>query len=602
MTDKSKDEIDAGTPGKVSDLKDIPAVRDYLNRVGAVPRGMTTAVVREQQGRYFSDIATLRLDKLKGAIKVRPGAGPLPENIEPNELEASLIAASVSGVKWPMVQPLMRLIKLPPKLRDAAADDIFEMRDASGQILMVQLRVEKEGVRDSLPFTYWDDEQWRICEPDGLLPLYGMDKLDNNTTVFIHEGAKAARAMQHMVGRGTPADKEKLKAHPWGNELSSGAHVGWIGGALAAGRSDWSALAKAGVTHVYIVNDNDAVGRRAVPVISKALSRWEMTVENICVTPDKFPVGWDLADPMPTNSDGEYVGEAMLRYAVPATWLTRQLPADGPGRPGRPGYALRAIATNLIVPIRELGSFGFARNGSVRQEDQLQREQAPYSDVQNCANLFWRDNTHGSVAGLTYRPDTDERIVQEGDHRNFNTYTRSPLVSEKADLTPWHKYLEYMVPGEKDRAHLERWIATLVGRPAVRMAHSLLLISTRQGKGKSTLLDQVLRPAVGMSNSALVTSKAMKSGFNGWAAGRRLVVCHEIYEGRNRALAESLKSILTDERVSINEKYAREYELPNWTMVAACSNSRRAIHLDNADRRWFIPDIDEIKDAGYASD
>lgn len=126
--------------------------------------------------------------------------------------------------------------------------------------------------------------------------------------------------------------------------------------------------------------------------------------------------------------------------------------------------------------------------------------------------------------------------MQEGDRRNFNTYTPLPIGGEKGDLTEWRDYLGYMFPVEIDRLEFERWCATLIGKPGVRMTYSLLLISTRQGESKSTLLDAVLRPLVGMSNSALVESHDLKLGLNGWAAGKRLVVCHEIYEGRNKAL------------------------------------------------------------------
>lgn len=577
----------------ISDLSDIPAVRDYLRRIGAEVRGMCSAVIRQKEGGYWRDLATVRFDRETGEIAVRPGFGEdLMEGVEPTDLERKLItdAAGLVRGQWPELQPLHHLTDMPPELASAAPEDRFELRDRSGLIRMVHQRTERDGERQYIPWTFWSDQQWRKVEPDGPLPLFGADKLKDHSTVFIHEGASAARAMQELVEGATREDRERLEAHPWGAQLEGAAHIGFIGGAHSVGRSDWQVLKKAGIKRAIFVNDNDACGRRAVPTIARELRGWDIVVENISVTPDRFPSGWDLADPMPVDADGEYIGEPMMSYSVPATWLTRKLPSDGPGRPA---HVLRSVATELIVPIRDLGCFGFVRNGAIRQEDQLNREQAPYSDVQNSAALFWRDNTHGSVAGLTYRPDTSARIVQEGDRRNFNTYTPSPVAAEKGELTEWRQYLAYMVPSEKDREHFERWVATLIGRPDVRMAHSLLLISMRQGKGKSTLLDQVLRPLVGMSNSALVTSKAMKSGFNGWAAGKRLVVCHEIYEGRNRALAESLKSVLTDERISINEKYEREYELPNWTVIAACSNSRRAVHIDNEDRRWFIPDIDE---------
>jgi hypothetical protein len=100
------------------------------------------------------------------------------------------------------------------------------------------------------------------------LPLWGMEFIGDNTTVFVHEGAKAARAMHRMVSRSTPADRERYDSHPWAQELSNAAHIGWIGGALSPQRTDWSALKRAGVKRAFIVSDNDNPGRSAVPPIS----------------------------------------------------------------------------------------------------------------------------------------------------------------------------------------------------------------------------------------------------------------------------------------------------------------------------------------------
>jgi hypothetical protein len=79
---------------------------------------------------------------------------------------------------------------------------------------------------------------WRKIEPDEeKLRLRGLSGLKNSTTVFLHDGAKAVRAMRRMVEAQTPDMMKKLKEHPWGTELSAGVHLGWIGGALNRGRN-----------------------------------------------------------------------------------------------------------------------------------------------------------------------------------------------------------------------------------------------------------------------------------------------------------------------------------------------------------------------------
>lgn len=565
-------------------MRQIRAVRDYLDRIGAEPRSIRAAVIRERDGRYWSDIAVIRFGK--------DGKVSASANYVPTEDEQSRIIAGFATVRFPELNKTATIRNAPPMVSEARPENLFEFRDTDGNIIMLQVRIEKDGKKNYVPWTYWTDGEWRQIEPDDALPLWGIDQLKSFETVFLHEGAKAARAMRTMVEARTPDQKQRLAEHPWGEALSHAAHIGWIGGALSPHRTDWTPIAQFGVKRAYIVNDNDAPGRRAVPLISGALSRWPIVIENIAVTPDKFPTGWDLADPMPTNADGEYIGEPMMSYCVPATFLTQRLPPVGKGKPLT---VLRPVAMDLIVPIRDLGCFGYVRTGEIRQEDQLNREQAPYSHVDNSARLFWKDYSHASVATLTYRPDTPSRIVQEGDSRNFNTYSSPPIRARKGDLSQWHGYLDYMFSIPADRHEAERWIATLIGRPDIRIAYALLLISMIQGKGKSTLFDNILRPLVGMANSALVSAKTMDSAFNGWAAAKRLAVCHEIYEAGNWRLADHLKSVLTEERISINEKYQKPYELVNRIVIAAASNSSRALAMSREDRRWLVVGIDETR-------
>lgn len=104
---------------------------------------------------------------------------------------------------------------------------------------------------------------------------------------------------------------------------------------------------------------------------------------------------------MPTDAHGEYTGEPMLSYSVPATWLTRTVKT---GEKGRPAHALRPVATKLIVPIRDQECFGYLQNGVVRQASQLNKAQAPFLDVDDSARLSWKNYAHGSVDGLTYCP------------------------------------------------------------------------------------------------------------------------------------------------------------------------------------------------------
>lgn len=237
----------------IRDLSDIPAVRSYLARVGAEARAMRTAAVREREGRYWRDVATIKIER-DGRVAVNTAEGEDAASFEPTDGERHAIAIEATAALWPEnIRPLGHPRNLPDMVKAAEPEDLFEFRDAEGHIAMLQLRVAQPGGGKSyLPFTCWSDDVWRQLEPEGLLPLWGIDQLRNYATAFIHEGAKAARAVRWLAeaaeprGAATRDAMKALAAHPWGGALSHSAHLGWIGGALSPHRTDWSMLPRPG--------------------------------------------------------------------------------------------------------------------------------------------------------------------------------------------------------------------------------------------------------------------------------------------------------------------------------------------------------------------
>jgi len=118
---------------------------------------------------------------------------------------------------------LRKLIR-ETKGRDTAL--LFESRNAIGEILFVQERIITEDGKVDLPWSYWgDDIGWLNMEPDGGLPLFGLDRLKDVFWVFLHEGAATAAAVQRLIDGG----EWKWKQHPWGSDLRFGVHLGWPG-------------------------------------------------------------------------------------------------------------------------------------------------------------------------------------------------------------------------------------------------------------------------------------------------------------------------------------------------------------------------------------
>lgn len=565
-------------------LTDVTSLREYFTRIGAEPRSLRTAVVKEVSGKYWRDLAVIKV--------AQTGAIDAPAAYAPTEAEASAIMEECAKFKWPTIKPLPNVTDLPKMVENADPEHVFEFRDENNMVVMIQVRIETaKGERAYVPWTYWDDDEWRSAEPDGPLPLYNAHLLKGASTVFIHEGAKAARYMQRLIDGKTRADRDARKAHPWGAELG-GVHVGWIGGAMSPYRTDWGVLKKVGVTRAFIVADNDEAGRSAVPDISRALRCPTFTIQFT----DEFPASFDLADTFPEamTKGAYYTGPAFRECQHPATWATDALPPPPDKPASRPTYILRESFKNMWAYVEEADLFVCKEMPEIlRPEPILNKMLAPFSDVRETSKLIVKAY-QGRSTKLAYRPDEEGLIVTFRGSSAINLHVPGPIKPAQGEIGPFLEFLEYLFPNESERHEIARWCATIIARPEIRMSYGLLLISEKQGVGKTTLGAGILAPLVGVSNVSYPAEKDIVDPFNDWIAQKRLAIVNEIYSGSSWKAYHALKSVITDREVTVNQKYVRQYVIDNWCHVVACSNSMRALKMENDDRRWFYPEVTEL--------
>lgn len=581
---------------KVSSLDDIPSIKVYLKRINAEPRSMRTAVVKEIKGKYWRDVAVIKL-----GIDNKIDA---PAGYEPTEVEAAAIASEIDSFSFPAHVRLAALINLPKMISDADPEYIYEFRDERDQIVMLQQRIdpkdsliEGEDQKRYVPWTYWDDDKWRNAEPEGGLPLWGLDQLKENSTVFIHEGAKAARTVRRMVDKWMKRVARTGRAvdiHPWLEELSGAAHVGWIGGALSPYRTDWSAIMRLGIKRAYIVSDNDGPGLSAVAPIAQML---RIPTFHLQFT-NEFPVGFDLADEFPKRMFRDiggvmhYVGPSFHSCVHPATWATDIIPQ----KKGKPLTVLRDHFKGLWSYVEEADIWVHNEMTNVmRATPILNNMLSGFSHSRNTCGLM-ADNYSGRSVKLSYRPDLESGLIAQGETSAINLHRPVQIKSAPGDATPFLEFMKYLFPIERDRLAMLKWCATLIAKPAIRMEYGVLLISETQGIGKTTLGEKILSPLVGENNTGFPSEADItESNFNEWLTNKRLIVIGEIYSGHSWKAYNRLKGYITDDKIEVNQKFMRQYKIENWIHVFACSNSLKALKIEESDRRWLIPKVTEHK-------
>ena len=547
----------------------LEPVREYLTRIEAEVLSIRSAVIRERRGKYFKDLARITINS-KGEVSA-------PSEYAPTDDEKKAISEAVVNTNVP--------VHIYPKDTSTLANytpltEYYECRDLDGSIIMVHSRLEKEnGDKKYIPWTYWSDEVWRALEPEETLPLYNLPALLEHDVVFLHEGAKSVDGLLRQLEKGN---------HPWQDELTGAAHLGWVGGALNPYRTDWTRLNRAGVRRVYIVADNDVAGVSAIPSIAARLKTetWSLQFNN------RWPTSWDLGDAFPETmfSRGIYTGPAFSAVKHPATFMTEKYTAEGSKKPS---YRLRDWARDIWVWCEEADLYVLkSKPNVVLTEKTLNKVLSPYSHAANTTRIINREQAGRNVR-LVYNPGSDRVLIDDGETSAINTYQPSPIRPIEGSVGPWEELLENLIPIEEERREAKRWIATLIARPGTRMVYSLLMASPVQGVGKTTIGQRILAPLIGMSNTSAPSEAEITSDYNDWISHKRLAVINEIYEGHSWKTYNRLKPAITDTRIRVNRKYVPQYEIDNWCHIFACSNSLQPLKIDTDDRRWYVPHIGE---------
>ena len=225
-----------------------PALRAYIDRIGAEQKNFRRFVVRKQDdgSRYYRDIAVIWIDP----DTKEPFCKSDIDELKPTDIETAVIKAELAAVAF-------------PKSCNATWDEVDLLKQSgqvTGTLFVIPVVNKRDEVRMCherrvnprtgetfyLPWTYFTSDRWLQMEPDpGELPFWKPRQIRNKASVMVHEGAKAAAFIDDLLNN--PARREERESHPWAEELSDYEHWGTIGGAYATYRCDFTSLHRAGI-------------------------------------------------------------------------------------------------------------------------------------------------------------------------------------------------------------------------------------------------------------------------------------------------------------------------------------------------------------------
>ena len=212
------------------------------------------------------------------------------------------------------------------------------------------------------------------------------------------------------------------------------------------------------------------------------------------------------------------------------------------------------------------------------------------------------------VDSIAYLPTYEGTICEIDDLIIFNSFNPKSVPIEAKEFTAEgleaieliKKHIKFICTTNEHAHIFTQWLAHQVQYKGRQVLWSPVIQSI-QGVGKS-FFGELLRICLGDRNVGTVSPTQVTNSFNGWATNVVVNVLEELrVKGHNRYdVINSLKPLITDRMIQINDKGVKQYMTYNTTNYMCFTNYKDSLPLSDDDRRWwviFVPiqSLDDLK-------
>jgi Domain of unknown function (DUF3854)/Family of unknown function (DUF5906) len=199
--------------------------------------------------------------------------------------------------------------------------------------------------------------------------------------------------------------------------------------------------------------------------------------------------------------------------------------------------------------------------------------------------LKWPHRT--AVEKLEFEPG-EPAITRKGAINLWKGWPHSP---RPGNMKPWHQLLDHIFAGAPgNRAWFEKWCAYPVQHPGAKQRNAVAIWGRGTGTGKSAI-GYALGGLYGDYFAEIGDKQIENNDFNSWARNIQFVLADDITGNNSRSLANSLKTMISREKLEINLKHIQAYFTRDCINYYFTSNSPDAFLLDENDRRFFIHEV-----------
>jgi len=323
----------------------------------------------------------------------------------------------------------------------------------------------------------------------------------------------------------------------------------------------------------------------------------------------KFILSGRMTQEYDTDDNARLVGFRLDDHATGGAWSELMLRnwckvKDG----GRIKYARLIKESNRYLPIPERGSGVsslFELNPLILLDEKNFLQAMPQVPVV----IGWDTNKNEPLykpigQAFIQLPNIDfkeggitlAKPSEEGDKVFLNKWMGFPVHPRKGRV---HKvidrYFEEFLDYEDEAGYDFFWsyIYHMFQQPFEKPG-SAIFMQSKQGTGKGTFI-QCLSSLIGPMHSGFIDKMESLTGrFNSVIAGKLLIYADEITFGGYHQANNTLKKIISDEYLMVEEKYQAPYRIANVSRLFFSANGEWGVSVELSDRRYFVPQVSDV--------
>lgn len=194
-----------------------------------------------------------------------------------------------------------------------------------------------------------------------------------------------------------------------------------------------------------------------------------------------------------------------------------------------------------------------------------------------------------TVTGTIFKPKGLPLIRPKyARHRYVNTYRAFEPEHAAIPVSPhFMALLECMFPDPVERQTFVQYAAHMIQFPEVRPSwHPMILSET--GTGKGFMFSEILTPLLCQQTMLVKRYSELTGRFANAMSGTILVQLDDC-KSKREDVQTQLKSLMTEERVLLEEKGLAAGMVTTYTRFFLASNEQVPLDIDDTERRWWIP-------------